>query len=274
MNGPLDHLDHEGCSSALDGLLAGELDEPTRTRVEEHLTSCADCRAELDATRALHELREARLTEHERHRLHERVHSLADRTQGSPTTTLQAPKRPLGERLVPVLAAAAIVAVIGVGAASVLTGGGGSGDRGGGGATDGAAVEPQMPEGHSAGAGQGRARARYLGDVGEVERGDLLELASRPIADQAFGPAEGNLSTVRGLTREAPAAVASQIRRCLAPTADRQRLRPGFAATGRLDDRRVVVVGFRIGATDRYSVWTWPRGECGTPLLVESGRRR
>ena len=261
--------EHNDRSELLRELAAGRLDATRSASLRDHLATCSDCRAELRAVQTLRGAAQQALSEQERTELHEGVLT-AVRASRRPAPVARAAQRRWRERLIPALAAAAVLAVVGVGGASLLrglgSGGGLAGSADSGGAT---ALSDRATDRAAARA----LRAPFLGDVGELEQGDLLRLADVEGAKGAAIREETAAAEAYEQRQAAPSVVAAQIRRCTRSVANRRRLLlPAFAATGRVEGKPVVVVGFRRGRSGPLSVWAWPRGSCGAPELVEAGR--
>jgi hypothetical protein len=263
MRGP---LDHESCSLLVGDMAAGRLDEPRSELVREHLAGCDRCHAELAVAQRLRLHAQAKLGDDERRALRARV--MKEVSRSSLRATVTPARRPWTERLLPGLAAAAVVAVLAVAAANLVSGMGsgvsGSADSGGAeGSTDGAIMQ----------AGDRPAiQTRFLGDVGDIRSKGLSQLAARRGQQATAGRETGQGS--RPVAGAAPAGVGSQIRLCAKVVGGRRpALEPAFAATGTVAGKQAVIVGFQVDRSRRYSVWAWPRGSCDVPLRVEAGAR-
>ncbi len=111
-----DHPSHD-----IKAYVDGTLPAAEALALEEHLSGCPECRAELTAVRALADPSTAELSELESAGLRKAVwEALKDEEREQPRS------RTWGRRISPLLGAAALVAVVAVGAAQVLGGAGGN----------------------------------------------------------------------------------------------------------------------------------------------------
>jgi Putative zinc-finger len=282
-------LNHKVCSEYLPRFLAGDLEPEPRAAVELHLADCAECRAERHALEALTSAGPT-LTSAERAELHAALdRELPEVCDG---VAVLAPRRS-GERrarwrsrLAPALGAAALVALVAVGVATL---GGGLGDStdqeasevsgGGGQADSGPAPEARSgsPElsAHVAG-------PRWIGFLGSVTPADLSrkgergrELRSVAESFQAAGArAKAHAFTDQLVTR-APAGLEESIRACVKQVTELGfTALPAFGARARLEGREVLVLGFAWtparGALDRFMVWAFAGGRCD-PVSYQAG---
>jgi anti-sigma factor RsiW len=76
----------------------------------------------------------------------------------------------------------------------------------------------------------------------------------------------------------APASNRKQIEACARVVfrSEHYALLPAYGATGRVDGRDVLALGFvwtpkTKGHLDRYMIWAWPNGSCATPIAYQAG---
>jgi hypothetical protein len=282
-------LNHEVCSEYLPRFLAGDLEPEPRAAVEVHLADCAECRAERHALEALTGAGPT-LTSAERAELHAALdRELPEVTDG---VAVLAPRREerrprWRSRLAPALGAAALVAIVAVGVATL---GGALGDgtsqeafevsgEGGGQADSGGAPEARAgsPELSSQVAGP-----RWIGFLGSVTPADLSRKGERGrelryVAEsfQAAGARTKSQAFTDQLVTRAPAGLEDSIRACVKQVTELgYTALPAFGARARLEGREVLVLGFAWtparGALDRFMVWAFAGGTCD-PVSYRAG---
>ena len=301
-----ENIHHERCSELLRDYARDELEVSERKTVEGHLASCADCRGELAALRALLAVDPAPLDARERRRLHAAV----DRAVGGRASPEPAPaRRTWLQRFAPSLGAAALLLVVLVVALSGGRIGGDdegatpaqrskareAGDAGGGGAEpaeDEAAEAPAQPGNKKAKAdgeetrtleSAGRApgpqpvfRSALVRELGDMAGSRLLSdfAESYTVAD-----AEKRWETfLRKLSEDAPAGAATQVETCGGEVDETEggALLPAAGAYGRIANEPSLVLSFVYsdqsrGPLESYMVWAWPRGSCSERLDFTSG---
>lgn len=293
--------EHERCSELLDLYVAGTLDAEDGSWVEEHLSSCPECRTELAAVQALQGLGSPDpLTELERARMRREVMERAVPLPAEPASAAN-PAPSWDGRWYQVLGAAALVAVIGTFAYLGLGSGGGDedagrdstaatdgGESGGGG---GSAETFDMEAGAEARDGPGAAAAEsakaappepaYRADMGPVDRARMNRLGRRGLSLVLFSrfysvddvPAL-QAEFVERLAARAPDARGQDIRDCAAlVTTEFENSLPAFAGFGEYPDRGdILVLAFAwtdgsTGPLDKSMVWAWSIDGCdGTPV--------
>ena len=161
------HLDHDRCSELLAAYVRGELTERDRSWVSSHLSSCAECSAELVALEHLTGLPDARLNDIEKGTLHRRLDeaTAVERELDAPRTT--PPPVPIRGRVAQWLGAAALIALVAVGITVVGNGMGGSDDSETAGETSGGDEDAggTEPEGDLFQAPESQPRARAQKDT-------------------------------------------------------------------------------------------------------------
>jgi Putative zinc-finger len=281
-------LNHELCSEYLPRFLVGDLEQEQRAAVELHLADCVECRAERHALEAL--IRPAAtLSATERAELHTALdRELPTVVDGAPAP---APSR-AGERsrrwrsrLAPALGAAAVVALVAVGVATLS---GGLGDAqnafevsGGGGGQADSVAEPGA-ESAPARLSSQAASPRWIGSLGSVTAADLSrkgergrELRSVAESFQAAGARAKSDAFTDELVTRAPAGLEDAIRACVKQvTGLGYTALPAFGARARLEGRDVLVLGFAWtparGSLDRFMVWAFAGDTCD-PVSYHSG---
>ncbi len=265
----------------------GELDRARSEALEAHLRSCADCRSELAAVRALRDEPDSKMTTAERAELHR---ALQESSQSAgdvvPLASRPLSERPLMRRLAPALGAAALLIIGGV---AVLQGdllGGSDGPAGGGSAGS----ESQVAlEDEGAAAPGPLGSPMWLGDLGRTSLGEVAALArSRPSTDsvrRAFRTTptadqklQKNMDLAEVLAPQAPAELRSSIRSCVEEVSSQfndSRLLPAFGAQGRLEGSKVLFVGFVTSSSgsrpDQLAVWAFEPDSCA-PLGYQASR--
>ena len=272
---------HEEVSEVLVDYARGDLDAATKASVDEHLSGCRICAAELKAVSVLH-LEQAPLSDAERSRLHRAVAE-----QVGPSPARQSPLRRArwAARVAPALGAAALVALGVVGALGLITGEGGDELGGRSGAEDGGALTGVGDGGGDQGAASKHRRARGADKDGaqaegveeSSEAGDpeaaSIAGALEPTFDPTTAPlTERDLSAlarktgydafdssgapnrmanrevllVEQLSRMAPKAVRGQVRSCARSVTSRgqEQLFATFGTLTEVDDRPSLVLGF------------------------------
>ncbi|MFN2388638.1 MAG: zf-HC2 domain-containing protein [Actinomycetota bacterium] len=304
-------IDHERCSELLPAFERGELAAPEAAAVTAHLEGCPGCTRERAAVRALvTDAGIAPLTGDERVALHRGVlDAVREAPRAADILPLRRAASPWRARVGQVLAAAAMIAVIGVGLATVGGGLGGSDtalEGGGGGAEatkDQAVPAPETGRDAAAG-GSGGALApglepTFVRDAGKVSASSLRALGKSGFrSDRALNATAGETASQEGdesapegfdkdvdalagpllnrLARKAPGG-AGLVRRCGGSVLSSQayRIVPVYGAYARLGGRAVLVLGFRWsdagGPLDRFMVWAWPRGSCDVPVAYSQG---
>lgn len=265
-------------SEILRAYARGELSDDARREADDHLDSCADCRAELDAVRVLAVGEEDALTELEGARMRDAV------TRRTRPATHRARRWPA---VVAGIGAAALIA-LGV----VVSSGGG----GGGSASSNAVQAPAEGINHdqvSTSGGASGANAAGVRPTPVFEHDASLTtsaLRSKGTKGEVFQAYAGYFDAsdaarlkpalTKQLAREAPSStISSQIQRCTHTvlSAGNQAALPAFASATSFEDKPALVLGFAwtpagTGPLDHYMFWAWPRNECGVPLTYETGR--
>ena len=273
---------HEEWSELLRAFAVGELDPKTSRELESHLRSCAECRSELAAVTALLEPDEAPLSQSERADLHA---ALAGRLEDTAAVVpLPRPSQnPWLRRLAPALGAAALLLIGGV---AVFQGLGGSGSAGGddGGAS---AVTSEAGGAESASQLAGPGAPAWLGNLGRTSLDEVADLArSRPALDsvrtlaRTEEAAEGGESPADLLAPQAPAKLRDSVRSCVGEISDQFEQAnplPVVGAQGRLEDKKVLFVGFVASSSGRrpnqLAVWALEPDSCA-PLGYQASRLR
>lgn len=271
--------DHEGWPELLLEFARRELDSARSEDLEAHLRSCAGCRAELAALRALLEEPDAQMAETERAELHA-VLQAGSQQAGNVVPLVPRPssERPFMRRLAPALGAAALLIIGGV---AVLQGGlvGGSDDSGGAGGSAGGRA---ALEGAQGGARDGALLGSpvWLGDLGRTSLDKVAGLArsrssvesvrnayrTAPKADQR---AQEQAALADVLAPQAPAELRASIRSCIDEVASQfedARMLPAVGARGRLEGTKVLFVGFVTSSSgrrpDQLAVWAFEPNSC------------
>ena len=269
---------HDAWSELLLEFTRGELDRARSEDLEAHLRSCADCRAELTALRALLEAPGAKMTEAERTELHSALQA-GHAGNVVPLVPRPSPERSFMRRLAPALGAAALLMIGGV---AVLQGGllGGSDGSSGGavGGSGGAALENQQSD--ALGARDLGGRPVWLGDLGRTSLDKVADLArsrssvesvrkayrSAPTADEKL---RKGLALTDALAPQAPAALRDSIRSCVDEVSaqfEGARMLPAVGAQGRLEGSKVLFVGFVTSSSGRrpnqLAVWAFEPRTC------------
>jgi len=270
---------HDAWSELLLEFTRGELDRARSEDLEAHLRSCADCRAELTALRALLEAPGAKMTEAERTELHSALQAGQHAGNVVPLVPRPSPERSFMRRLAPALGAAALLIIGGV---AVLQGGllGGSDGSSGGavGGSGGAALENQQSD--ALGARDLGGRPVWLGDLGRTSLDKVADLArsrssvesvrkayrSAPTADEKL---RKGLALTDALAPQAPAALRDSIRSCVDEVSaqfEGARMLPAVGAQGRLEGSKVLFVGFVTSSSGRrpnqLAVWAFEPRTC------------
>jgi hypothetical protein len=297
-------IDHATCSARLGAYLAGRLGPSEAAEVERHLQVCRDCGDERRALAILQGLEVDPLTDSERARLHAAVEAAVAARPGAASLDQRLRWR---ARLAPALAAAAVFVVLAVGAAYVFTAGGQGAQVGAGGEAGGA-----QDAGSSAGGRAGRKAAAPRQAAKESDQaapGGRAALESRFALVPRFDPSVGSLSPVRlrrigrrspvfraaadtytvrdadrlgddfvsRLAEQAPPEVAAQLQSCAASVdAVRPRALAVYAAVGRLENRKTLVVGFirperGSNRLNGYEIRAWRQGSCDAILELQEG---
>ena len=273
-------MDH--ASEDLRGYALGELGTERTREVEEHLRSCAECRSELVAVRALALAEPEPMNDLERARLRQGV-------QARVSPAGATPKNRGARRLYAALGAAALIAIVAVGGYVGLQGdlGLSGDDEGGGGGNEGATAE-SAPEEAARDSAQLRRVARFDRDLGRVDEKRLQALGERKPGSRrallaAYNLASGALTDLSdGLVEQAPGDVRDQVEECLASveeTSGSLSPVPYYGALAELDGREVLVLSFAWDGSsddkdklDSYMIYVWRRGGgCDFPVSYQSG---
>ncbi|MDQ3751864.1 MAG: zf-HC2 domain-containing protein [Actinomycetota bacterium] len=290
-------MSHSRCSELLGPLVRGDLAPAEGAAVEAHLSGCPDCSRELMTVRSLLEAPRAAMDDLERARLRGRIAGgLRQMTRGEggegkvrpPRSGDGAPisPRPASSKWVRSgawLGAAAATLILFAGAAAYL---GSEGFVAGGSDQGGATSQSAESAGERAGAGAPRPNlAEDESNVSQRARGPLVargrtELTERSLAAlgrtappfRSFAGvySSGDVSRLQGRFGDALAAGLGNalVRPCLAQAiGTRPEALPAYGATGMLDGRRVLVLGFFIPGSDarggRFEVRWWDAGTLG-----------
>ncbi len=224
-------MDHERCSELLPAFLRRELPAEKQASVETHLSGCARCSAEASALRSLYSLEGAELTGSESERLRAAVTAIIDRSEldSEPSPVVALPAR-RGGRLLPVLGAAAVIAVAVIFAANLFSGTSFLGDEAGEGA--GAIRDAEVAEirQHLQFRGAPRRTTAERSALSFGRAGEDSTATNEDAAPEGRGGAGGDVG------EQAPAPAAKARARPLP--------RPFFVRSpGRLTDRRLALVG-------------------------------
>jgi Putative zinc-finger len=272
---------HSEVSEVLGDYAHGRLDAPTAASVEHHLAGCAECASELKAVTVL-QAEQAPLSDIERARLHRAV---GETVKPAPSRQRSATHRGgWAARVAPALGAAALLALIAVGASTLLTGEGadesGGADAGGSALTEesrekgaGGKEGPEARPRKAAGADEGTAdtdgqqfdgaapdaegladtlEPRFQPTTAPLDEKDLARLADRTGYKSALATKVANRSMgsegylVGRLSNMAPKPVRDQVRTC-ARRVRSQREEQVFATYGTLTEvsnRPSLVLGF------------------------------
>jgi hypothetical protein len=246
-------------SELLGPYVRGELDEGRAREVEEHLPTCGECRAELDAVEALQKAEPDPLTEIQRASIR--------RALPSRPPTVSGWRNPGA-----LVAVAAVIAVLLVGFLYVgLSGSGGSGEAAssGGGSTR-----------NSLG---GQAKPAFSKVTFDPSGGTFTTPSLRKLAASgAFRSAVANHSSLGSAPapRPVPKTKTAGIAACARQVSSAQGNSPAlvYAATGKDEKGRpATALGFAYSAgkhskPDHYAFWVWQQGKCAsTPELYLSG---
>ena len=300
-------LDHDGCSELLAAYVGNELDPSLRPAVEDHLADCIECSAELEAVRSLRADKVPPLTGEERNALRGEVWAQVRR--GDPVVV---PFEARGRRIGKLLGAAALVILLATGLFYLGTGLGQQAEQFGGVAgtaendtrsagsarddgeegalhlkQDGAAKEngQAADQGAQQDTTEGRAAPQPTFAFGngrvdeEALRGVGRSKLFRSFATYDAADAARNRAELTGLlAAQAPDELSAQVRSCARRVyaSSRKRALPAYGRTGKLRDRRVLVLGFAYSKAagaelDRFMFWAWRRGECKPVVDYEEG---
>lgn len=273
--------DHDAWSELLLEFARGELERARSEELEAHLRSCADCRSELAAVRALLEEPASQMTEDERAELHAALQAGSQQAGNVvPLVARPSSERPFMRRLAPALGAAALLIIGGV---AVLQGGlvgGSDGSAGGAGGSDGggASVQSAAPE---ASRDEGLlGRPVWLGDLGRTSLDKVADLArsrsavkSVRVAYRAAPTANEKLQKELALTDvlapQAPPELRDSVRSCIDEVASQfedARMLPAVGARGRLEGTKVLFVGFVTSSSGRrpnqLAMWAFKPNSC------------
>lgn len=286
----MSEISHERCSELLGAYVAGRLDASEQAAVDEHVSSCADCAAELVAVRALSSPHDEALTEHERARLERGIAwELGDmipaRGERSRTWT----------RVAQALGAAALLAIVGVGVVQLGTGGGGENASTAAGNGGGKAQNDSVRGSAGGSTAETGANADLAPIAHPVFQRHTLALTDKKLAHLGksseqfhsfteFSSAEADRlqnDYVDELANEAPtSSQGDQVRRCsdqVFASTGSYSLLPAYAAGARLDGKDALVLGFAWtdrpkGPLDKYMLWVWPVADCSdVPLDYSAG---
>lgn len=290
---------HERFSELIGPFLREELSQDDARALEEHLSTCGDCRAEVTALRAL-TAAPGSLTEVERQDLHDGIKAALD---AAPVAEV-IPLSPRWATAAKALSAAAVVALIA--AAGIWVGTGGTGGADDSAADSGAGGDSAAPEGRRESLPQPSflaATALFEQDLPEAdEGGDTVSESAEPapevtkqlLADlaedgslfQNFAgyysapvAAEDSERALVSLAKQAPGAdFRAQVEDC---GADFLASRPGtsLSVAGLLGDyqgEEALVIGFATtedpaGPLNRYTYVIWRAGSCDAPLSSFGG---
>ena len=272
--------DHDAWSERLLEFARSELEGARTEELETHLRSCADCRAELAALRALLEAPDEQMTDAERAELHS---ALQQRSQQAgtvvPLVARPSPERPFMSRLAPALGAAALLIIGGV---VVLQGGlgGSSGDSSDSGGSAGGSQTALESESGAAMDGELSGTPVWLGDLGSTSLDSVAALIrSRPAVESVRAayrraPAgdaklQKQMELADVLAPQAPAELRSSLRSCIDEVSTQfgdARLLPAVGAQGRLKGSEVLFVGFVTSSSgsrpDQLAVWAFEPNSC------------
>jgi len=273
--------EHEGWPELLLEFARGELHPARSEDIEAHLRSCADCRSELVALRALLEAPDAQMTETERAELHAALQARSQQA-GNVVPLMPRPssERPFMRRLAPALGAAALLIIGGV---AVLQGGGlvgGSDDSGGAGGSGGggqAALESTQDAAREGGL---LGTPVWLGDLGRTSLDKVADLArSRSSVESVRNAYRSQAKADQGLQEQAaltdvlapqaPPELRDSVRSCIDEVASQfedGRMLPAIGAQGRLEGVKVLFVGFVTSSSGRrpnqLAVWAFEPRSC------------
>ena len=297
---------HERFSELIGPFLREELPQEDARALEEHLSTCGGCRAEVAALRAL-TAASGNLTEVERRDLHAEIKTAL----GEAPAAAVVPLSPRWATAAKALSAAAAVALIA--AAGIWVGTSGTDDSGSDTAAGGGGSTAEAPAAESA--KEGRPRPSFLGatplaaqDSGDDEESEnnggddateqgvlsALELNQQLLANlaeegplfQDFAgyysapvPAETTQRTLLNLAKQAPGAgLRAQVEDC---GDDFLASRPGTALSvaallGNFEGEGALVIGFATtedpsGPLNRYTYVIWRAGSCEAPLSLFGG---
>ena len=272
--------DQHAWSELLLEFARGELEGARSEDLEGHLRSCADCRAELAAVRALLEAPGAPMTEAERAELHAALQAGSQQAGNVvPLVPRPSSERPLMRRLAPALGAAALLIIGGV---AVFQGGlvGSSGDSGGAGGSAGggqAALENAQDTAREGGL---LGTPVWLGDLGRTSLDKVADLArSRSSVESVRNASRTQAKADQGLQRQAaltdvlapqaPPELRDSVRSCIDEVASQfedGRMLPAIGAQGRLEGVKVLFVGFVTSSSGRrpnqLAVWAFEPRSC------------
>ncbi len=270
-------MDHETCSELLAAFVRGELPEDIHAEVSKHLETCEDCRLERAAAAALAVALEP-MTELERRRLHSSL--------GKATGTI----RPGRARIAAALGVAATIAVLAVGFAmkdrvvspSLTEGSADTVDRPSTEELFGTPAQDEAIMFESAPAGA-PPQPTFAAEVRTMSSSEMSRLGSSksPFIEFATFYSVADIDAyyspyTRQLASQAPDDLLSRkIKDCIKTVSDKfpYHLLPAFAASGEVDGRPSLIVGFAwterpIGALDQYMLWAWPDGDCTSTTPV------
>ncbi|MFN2490722.1 MAG: zf-HC2 domain-containing protein [Actinomycetota bacterium] len=272
-------MDHTTCSALLSGYVAGKLEPRAAAAVAAHLGDCSGCSAELRALATMSATANDRLSARERSTLRARVAAAVGRAESLEQRRPE--RRRWRARLAPALGAAALVALVAVGAATVLTGGVGTGGSDAGGVEEAgggsaASDRPLESAGGPARPDPGSASLPRFVDSGELNQDDLgrlgKEAAARLPLNRSLVNPRGPRRPLDVLAGRAPSqAVAEQLRLCTGQVRPLGRLVPVLGATATVEGERALVVVY--ANERRFEAWAWPEGSCGAPLARRAGAR-
>lgn len=280
--------DHHAWSERLLEFARGELEGARSEELETHFRSCADCRAELAALRALLEAPDEQMTDAERAELHGALQQKSQEAGNVvPLVARPSPERPFMSRLAPALGAAALLIIGGV---AVLQGGfgGSSGDSGAAGGGAGGSEAAVESEAGAAMDARLSGTPVWLGDLGSTSLDSVAALTRSRSAVKSVRAAylrapsgdanQKQLELADVLAPQAPAELRSSLRSCIDEVSSQfgdARLLPAVGAQGRLEGREVLFVGFVTSSSgrrpDQLALWAFEPNSCA-PLGYQASR--
>jgi Putative zinc-finger len=268
---------HDQYSERLSAFADGTLPSSDREAVERHLVTCPACRAELAGVRALQGSKPPDLTETERRELHRGI--AAARGPGNLVTFPGVRTRSSWRsRLAPALGAAALLVVIAVGIlwAGGLTGSDQAAQVGG----VGGKAEAGADQAAESQAGLESSVAEPVWERKElrIRSGTLRRLGrtGRPFVSFARAYTVDDAATKRDeflqlLATSAPTGLAGSVRECARVVFEGEDIigpsLPALGARGRLEGRKVLVLGFAGSQSDQgplnqFLLFAWAGGRC------------